>query len=132
MLSLFLKRPIVSTLRGGAMQHVLLSRPSAAFSSVATNVEAPPPPEAEPVEGITTSLTVPSVKVFKRDITQSPKKVRFLLKLVCCADCGNAVVVVMSNTLLQVRNAWVPDALAQMKFSPKHKAVDVAALIQVR
>lgn len=30
----------------------------------------------------------------------------------------------------QVRNAWVPDALAQMKFSPKHKSVDVAALIK--
>jgi hypothetical protein len=48
----------------------------------------------------------------KRNIGQSPFRMRFLAKL--------------------VRNAWVPDALAQMKFSPKHKAEDVAKIIKVR
>lgn len=32
---------------------------------------------------------------------------------------------------IQARGAWVPDALAQLKFSPKHKAVDVAGMIKV-
>ncbi len=47
----------------------------------------------------------------KRNIGQSPFRMRFLARL--------------------VRNAWVPDALAQMKFSPKHKAEDVAKIIKV-
>jgi hypothetical protein len=32
---------------------------------------------------------------------------------------------------MKVRRAWVPDALAQLKFSAKHKAVDVAGMIKV-
>ncbi len=47
----------------------------------------------------------------KRNIGQSPFRMRFLARL--------------------VRNAWVPDALAQLKFSPKHKAEDVAKIIKV-
>jgi large subunit ribosomal protein L22 len=29
-----------------------------------------------------------------------------------------------------IRGAWVPDALAQLKFSPKHRAIDFAKMIQ--
>lgn len=89
----------------------------APFSSVVLDAEGvdvsdvPPPPEVDAADtSKLIKVVMPSMKVFKRDITQSPKKVRFLLKL--------------------VRGAWVPDALAQMKFTPKHKGVDVAALIR--
>jgi len=49
------------------------------------------------------------VEVKKSNIKQSPLKMKFLVML--------------------VRNTWVPDALAQLKFSPKHKAVDIAQMI---
>jgi hypothetical protein len=32
----------------------------------------------------------------------------------------------------QVRGQWVPDAIAQLKFSPKHKARDVSQMLNVR
>jgi ribosomal protein L22 len=47
----------------------------------------------------------------KSDIKQSPLKMKFLVNL--------------------VRGRWVPDALAQLKFSPKHRAVDVAKVVNV-
>lgn len=51
------------------------------------------------------------VMVKKNDISQSPLKMKFLVRL--------------------VRDAWMPDALAQMKFSPKHRAEDIAKLLKV-
>mmetsp|Transcript_21994 Transcript_21994/g.31598 ORF Transcript_21994/g.31598 Transcript_21994/m.31598 type:complete len:175 (+) Transcript_21994:7-531(+) len=45
----------------------------------------------------------------KSNIKQSPLKIKFLVSL--------------------IRNAWVPDALAQLKFSPKHRAVDISRLV---
>jgi hypothetical protein len=51
------------------------------------------------------------VMVKKNDIPQSPLKMKFLVRL--------------------VRDAWMPDALAQMKFSPKHRADDIAKLLKV-
>jgi hypothetical protein len=47
----------------------------------------------------------------KTNIGQSPLKMKFLLRL--------------------VRGEWMPEALAQMKFSPKHKAEDVAKILRV-
>ena len=46
----------------------------------------------------------------KENIPQSPWKMNFLVKL--------------------VRGAWVPDALAQLKFSPKHRAADVSKIVK--
>ncbi len=46
------------------------------------------------------------------NIKQSPLKMKFLVGL--------------------IRNAWVPDAFAQLKFSPRHRAVDVAKILNVR
>lgn len=35
------------------------------------------------------------------------------------------------NTLVKlIRGAWAPDALAQLKFSPKHRARDVAKIVR--
>ena len=48
----------------------------------------------------------------KSNLPQSPLKMKFLVSL--------------------IRNGWVPDALAQLKFSPKHRAVDVAKILRVR
>lgn len=45
------------------------------------------------------------------NIPQSPLKMKFLVML--------------------ARNAWVPDAMAQLRFSPKHRAVDVGKIIKV-
>mmetsp|Transcript_6164 Transcript_6164/g.5510 ORF Transcript_6164/g.5510 Transcript_6164/m.5510 type:complete len:201 (-) Transcript_6164:16-618(-) len=50
------------------------------------------------------------VLVTKRDIPQSPFKMRFLVML--------------------IRDAWVPDALAQLKFSPKPRCEDVAKIVK--
>lgn len=47
----------------------------------------------------------------KTNIGQSPLKMKFLLRL--------------------VRGEWMPEALAQMKFSPKHRAEDVAKILRV-
>jgi ribosomal protein L22 len=48
----------------------------------------------------------------KKNIKQSPLKMKFLVGL--------------------IRGRWVPDALAQLKFSPKHRCVDVAKIVNVR
>ena len=50
------------------------------------------------------------ILVGKREIKQSPWKMKFLVSL--------------------VRNTWVPDALAQLKFSPKHRCEDVARIVK--
>lgn len=49
------------------------------------------------------------VEIKKKNIPQSPLKMKFLVKL--------------------IRGAWVPDALAQLKFTPKHRAVDLTKII---
>ena len=49
------------------------------------------------------------VEACKRDLDQSPWKMRFLVYL--------------------IRDAWVPDAMAQLKFNPKPKCMDVAKLL---
>lgn len=51
------------------------------------------------------------VSARKSGIRQSPLKIQFLVTL--------------------IRNTWVPDALAQLKFSPKHRARDVAKIVLV-
>ena len=51
------------------------------------------------------------VEVNKKNIKQSPMKIGFLVKL--------------------INRSWVPDALAQLKFSPKHRAVDISQLLRV-
>jgi large subunit ribosomal protein L22 len=50
------------------------------------------------------------IEARKKNIAQSPWKMNFLVKL--------------------IRGAWLPDALAQLKFSPKHRAVDVGRIVQ--
>lgn len=51
------------------------------------------------------------VQVKKSNIKHSPLKMKFLAML--------------------IRDTWLPDALAQLKFSPKHKAVDLAKMVKV-
>jgi large subunit ribosomal protein L22 len=46
----------------------------------------------------------------KTNLHQSPLKMKFLVKL--------------------INRSWVPDALAQLKFSPKHRAVDVEKVLR--
>lgn len=48
----------------------------------------------------------------KKHVSQSPLKMKFLVRL--------------------VRGAWIPDAVAQMKFSPKHRAEDIGRMLNVR
>ena len=48
----------------------------------------------------------------KTNIAQSPLRMKFLARL--------------------VRDTWVPDAMAQMKFSPKHRAEDILKIIKVK
>jgi large subunit ribosomal protein L22 len=50
------------------------------------------------------------IEAAKKNIDQSPWKMNFLVKL--------------------VRGRWYPDAMAQLKFSPKGKAPDVAKVLQ--
>ena len=50
------------------------------------------------------------VQARKKNIPQSPWKMNFLVKL--------------------VRGKWVPDALAQLKFTPKRRAEDVSKILQ--
>ena len=52
----------------------------------------------------------PVVKAGKRSIPQSQWKMSFLVTL--------------------IRNAWVPDALAQLKFSPKPRCEDVSKIVK--
>lgn len=59
--------------------------------------------------GCSSSPSSPVIEAGKRNIKQSPLKVKFLVSL--------------------IRKAWVPDALAQLKFSPKHRAVDIAKIV---
>lgn len=51
------------------------------------------------------------IMVKKDDVPHSPLKMKFLVRL--------------------VRDAWMPDALAQMKFSPKHRAQDIGKMLKV-
>ena len=57
----------------------------------------------------TAPAALPIIEAGKRNIKQSPLKIKFLVSL--------------------IRKAWVPDALAQLKFSPKHRAVDIAKIV---
>lgn len=50
------------------------------------------------------------VEASKKNLPQSPWKMNFLVKL--------------------VRGKWVPDALAQLKFSPKRRCEDVSKVVQ--
>lgn len=61
----------------------------------------------------TTAKTTKSIVVEakKTNLPQSPLKMKFLVSL--------------------IRGAWVPDALAQLKFSPKRRADDVAKILKV-
>ena len=52
----------------------------------------------------------PVIKAGKRGIPQSQWKMNFLVTL--------------------IRNAWVPDALAQLKFSPKPRCEDVSKIVK--
>lgn len=58
-------------------------------------------------------ISVPKTEIVakKKNLKQSPLRMKFLVML--------------------IRDRWVPDALAQMKFSPKHRAADVAQIINV-
>lgn len=63
----------------------------------------------------TVTQTVEEGKVIlltKKHVPQSPLKMKFLVRL--------------------VRGSWIPDAMAQMKFSPKHRATDIAKMLNVR
>ena len=51
------------------------------------------------------------VVVRKSNVKHSPLRMKFLAML--------------------IRDTWLPDALAQLKFSPKHKAVDLAKMVKV-
>jgi hypothetical protein len=51
------------------------------------------------------------ITVTKKNMSQSPLRMKFLVRL--------------------VRDTWLPDALAQMKFSPKHRAVDIGQMLNV-
>jgi hypothetical protein len=51
------------------------------------------------------------ITVKKGNVKQSPLRMKFLVML--------------------IRDLWVPDALAQLKFSPKHKALDLANMVKV-
>ena len=57
-------------------------------------------------------VSATEVIVKKSSVKQSPLRMKFLAML--------------------IRDTWVPDALAQLKFSPKHKAADVAQMVKVR
>ena len=50
------------------------------------------------------------VEAGTRNLKQSPLKIKFLVSL--------------------IQGKWLPDALAQLKFSPKHRAVDVAKIVR--
>eukprot|EP01032_Pedospumella_encystans_P022088 gene22088-25038_t len=50
------------------------------------------------------------VVVRKSNVKHSPLRMKFLAML--------------------IRDTWLPDALAQLKFSPKHKAVDLAKMVK--
>ena len=60
-------------------------------------------------KAVTPSPTLVLAK--KRNIPQSPLRMKFLVML--------------------IRGCWVPDAVAQLKFSPKHRAVDVGKILNV-
>jgi hypothetical protein len=51
------------------------------------------------------------IQVRKKNLKQSPLRMKFLAML--------------------IRDRWLPDALAQLKFSPKHRAVDLAKMVKV-
>lgn len=75
------------------------------FFAQAAKTALPPKNAARAVEPSTL------VEVKKSNLKQSPLRMKFLAML--------------------IRDTWVPDALAQLKFSPKHKAVDLAKMVNV-
>ena len=84
-----IKKALMGGLRGVSFRPAPAATLRMAFSSsvIEDAHAAPPPPvpEEEPdfeTDGKLGSSQLPWVKVFKRDVTQSPKRVRFLLKLV--------------------------------------------------
>jgi large subunit ribosomal protein L22 len=50
------------------------------------------------------------IEAGKKNLAQSPLKIKFLVSL--------------------IQGEWVPEALSQLKFSPKHRAVDVAKIVK--
>jgi len=75
---------------------------------VETNQAVPSGPSPAAAASKMTSAIV--IEARKKNVPQSPWKMNFLVKL--------------------VRGKWVPDALAQLKFSPKRRAEDVAKIVQ--
>ena len=82
---------------------LLFSRVTSSFSSAATTANGAPRP-------VKKNAAAQIVEARNKNFDQSPLKMKFLVSL--------------------VRGLWVPDALAQLKFSPKHKAVDIGKMIQ--
>lgn len=79
------------------------------FNKFSTNI----PLNTNPIKNniLKNDSTSTIVEVRKSNIKQSPLRMKFLVML--------------------IRDSWVPDALAQLKFSPKHKAVDIRKMVQV-
>jgi len=90
-------------LRSGV--RTVVNGPIRAMSSSATGEELP-----GPSGGAHFSDEPLIVEASKKNIDQSPWKMNFFVKL--------------------VRGRWYPDAMAQLKFSPKGKAGEVAAVLQ--
>ena len=79
------------------------------------------------------------IQTTKKDIAQSPLKMRFLVMLVrklkyfslpfiFCLFYRSLTDVMV---FLKVRDCWMPDALAQMKFSPKHRSTEISQMLKV-
>lgn len=86
----------------------LLSSP---VNATASTSSSPASPVSNPIASKTSSVgEALIIEARKKNIAQSPWKMNFLVKL--------------------IRGAWLPDALAQLKFSPKHRAVDVGRIVQ--
>lgn len=81
----------------------------------------------------------PTIEVATKNINQSPWKVNMLSKLVSnvCVICARSLLeafsclIFLKTVVLKVRGQWVPDAIAQLKFSPKHKARDISQMLNV-
>eukprot|EP00981_Chlorochromonas_danica_P006689 scaffold1460_cov156-Ochromonas_danica.AAC.3 len=87
------------------------------FFSGAKAAEVPPASSrpaaaAKSVKSAAAAKTADKVIVARKsNISQSPLKIKFLVSL--------------------IRDTWMPDALAQMKFSPKPRSEDVAKILKV-